>query len=954
MDSAIASSIYLNTLEPFSQWNIYTQDVAKPTFNLNSEEQASYISIVPQEELNQAIDEFYLKSSSLQNTVELNQLKLVTDPFYNFLKKRSEIKYVREYYDLLTLDSQLQFFSEKSVVLTFDPRYLQFLYERNCYIILILLDGQGSSDASVNDEDEKYYDALNGVSSKGDRPDRFERIEFTSVFDLDERWSVLNKLSDEKYLKSIKSNVEAKLPADIIIHVEETYGRTVDKEGQGVYLDPSKPKYNKAFFDPCIHGLTYLKQGGKFILKVSSFSTRLITDICYLYKYLFKQLCISKPVSTDATSTVFYIVAIDFDLSLYTDIKVELDQLLRDVEVVNEDMTSRGEVFNLTSFVVDPDFEGKVVGKQYDFALEEPDEQYRSDIDQSISTRPFITVPIQGKNQPKNQVSILQQPSQFQTISSITGVAPPINYYVPPPQTQLKLQPKREDRKKVSDEEASDPYDVSEIDLKQEEHVIGYKSLNFTDWIYGVNDQIALWCYINIKTLSRTLDELNAGFNDGHPFFIYDQVSYRQSLGFLGRTTLKTLPAFETSDEIVDSLPVETEIQLDDLSKNLGTNFILYMVFTSFVNNVVSFEYTLPAIKSSFGGEIVNSSTRYKLKQQRSYSLREWLGILYSLGSLIQILGYTKEQTIAYLQSRDVINRQYLIDLIAPNPNKFYEDMANEFSKIIPEYTAILSDQKLLEDVKKTITISPLTNLRYRVAFVYKGKKYGLMYREVAGVLGDLELVNLLTSSEKAQLDDLSKLTNLIRSKDFSTRIVEHCCLPVFFSGLPSFTSVSNETAVPQLYLRYKPEVEAFASSINRYAPIWCSANDMDKMLGSSGNFFGDFSNPDNKLFDSIRLMIAFPPTDDILFAAALDRCCNIIKIRKDDKKKKLNLAIIVVYWDTVNNGSLITEKTFSCGIDAHDIQDIKESYNPFTGIENHDAKLKALVMKTDYSDFKF
>src|SRR5579885_3322337 len=525
MDIAIKNSIHLNTISSFNRWNIYEQDVEEPIFSINTEEQPSYTSVLLQEELDQAIAEFDDASTTLQNRLDLEELQRQTDPFYPMIKKRSNIKYVGEYYELLDLDTKLNLISEKDVVLTFDPKYLQYLYEKNCFTILILLEGKGAKDKSQNNEDEKYYDGLSSISSQ---PDRVERISFLKELpkttlrpNLRQRWAIFDKLSDENFLKTTKTNVrpEAKLPADLIIHVEETFGRLVD-EGNGIYFDRENPFYDKTFFDPVIKGLAYLKPGGKFILKLSSFSTRFLADICYLYKYLFYKICISKPVTTNPISQEFYLVAIGFNIQRYQTIRNKLDQLLIEIDKLDND-----EEFALRSFITNTSIVGKIIGKQYDFGLDE--QKIIETNRQSASLRPLIPVP---------------QP--FQSIGNI-GLQPNI----------FNLQPKEEEGEEIEDEE--DRYDVAEIDLAAQK--LNYRSLNFIDWLYEINDQIALWIYMNIKTLSRTVDDRLTGFNDGHPFFIYDSVQYRESLGLLGRTTFKSIPTFTVSDEIVENLPEEPE-----------------------------------------------------------------------------------------------------------------------------------------------------------------------------------------------------------------------------------------------------------------------------------------------------------------------------------------------------------------------------------------------------------
>ena len=158
MDSAVDSAIgSTNGIIAFRKWNENTSDVDLPIFEISSDDMPSMISTSIQVELKNAIKELEELTKDISQDPLFKYLEKSIDPFWNSIGKRSTGKYVREYYDILELDKQLNLLNFKDVVLTFSPRFAQYLSEKDCYIMNLFLGATGITDKSKENEDEKFW-----------------------------------------------------------------------------------------------------------------------------------------------------------------------------------------------------------------------------------------------------------------------------------------------------------------------------------------------------------------------------------------------------------------------------------------------------------------------------------------------------------------------------------------------------------------------------------------------------------------------------------------------------------------------------------------------------------------------------------------------------------------------------------------------------------------------------
>lgn len=843
MDSAVDSAIgSTNGIIAFRKWNENTSDVDLPIFEISSDDMPSMISTSIQVELKNAIKELEELTKDISQDPLFKYLEKSIDPFWNSIGKRSTGKYVREYYDILELDKQLNILNFKDVVLTFSPRFAQYLSEKDCYIMNLFLGATGITDKSKENEDEKFWNFISQNT-------KIEGLEYksTTLDSYSDRWENI-----EKVLSSYNPK------ADLLINVEDYRGR-LDIGNYNIELQ----FYDLTFVEPLLRGLNSLKDGGKALIQFSSLGRKIEADICYLYKYLFSTIAIIKPSTSSPTEYTHYLVANGFKINRYTKLKPEIDKILSKLNDI-----SKEEIVDFTSLIENLDFEDTYAGDENDYQLE--------------------------------KISI-----------SKIGVLG----------------------------EETEENDVGEIQLG--------KSKNFFSWIFDINNQIAIWVYSNVKAFSQAKIDFQNGYLESHSIFNFDDAVYRKALGLLGRTTYEALPKFDTKE-----IPIEIETSQIKLSPgfNLGENLILYIyLWIKFINPVSAFclPLNLPPSKQA------------TLKKEQEYSIREWLSILYYNGDLMKIV-INPEIANTLLDKwtvKDLLDRiPDNSSLLSTPVDSFKTDMQKLLIETLINYKALLSDPATMDFLIKSINLKivPLQNLRFKLSFIYGGLEYKMMKTTNISVIGEYELLNLTTSDERKQMSNYHQLYELTKTQ-FKERIFEHCCLPILFSGLKINREIGNESAVPELYFKYKPDAEAFASASNRYAPIWCSANEKDKLLGSQGNFFDEFSNKENPLFDKIKLMIAFPPINAKMLEITLQKCVAIIESRSI----KSDLAIIIVYLNnsqSPDNGenridSMLNSKGSLIKFNF-DKFEVDRYYDPYTGKIENTKNLRAIVLKTKNSSF--
>ena len=847
MDSAVDSSIgSTNGTFPFRKWNINRFDVTYPDLELDYNGMPSMMSTTIQLELENAFNELKSVTEDISKDPIFQHLNLSIDPFWNAISKRSQYKYARDYYDISEIDKQLGLIEKNDVVMSFSPLFTQYLSEKECFIVAIFLGATGINDSSLENEDEKYWNFLSqNTKIKG------LNYKLSTAQTFENRWTDI-----ERTLTKYQNKV------DLLINVENYKGR-LQINGHGLDFDLEVPFYDLTFFEPLIRGLNSLKSGGKSLIQFSSFASKLEADICYLYKYLFKEIAIVKPSTSNPVLYTHYLIAKGFNVNRYLKLKPELDNLLN---LLNEE--SQDKIINLTSFLTNLDLEDKYVGDESKFKI--------------------------------NSLGI----------SSISDLG--------------------------SEEEH-----VGEVELT--------KSKNFQVWIFDINNQMAIWIYNNIKAFSQAKLDFENGYFEGRPIFNFDDASYRKSIGLLGRTTYEMLPDFETSDEFVGSEKLELDLPKINLSPNLklGSNFLFYVYLSRFVTSTSSLCLPTNVSPDKFN----------QMRKDQEYSIREWLGILYAQGDFEKI--QENPDQISNLLSKWTIK-----DIIDRNPDgnsmltssieSFIPTVQQLLIETLRDYKNLQANDVLKRDLLLSfnLKIEALQNLRFKLTFTYAGKQYKLMKTTDSSTLGEYDLLNLTTSDERKQLINPHQLYELIYT-DFKERVFENCCLPILFSGIKLGKTIGNESAVSHLYFKYKPDAEAFASASNRYAPIWCSANENDKLLGSQGNFFGSFSTETNPIFDKIKLMIAFPPPGDRLLELTLRKCIKIIEVRQNIA----NIAIMIIYFNDSqikDNGEILIDSVAQNNkwLLSNKFE-VKQFYDPFTGKIKETNQLKAFVIKSKKSTFE-
>lgn len=1022
MDAAVDSAIRadeIGGIVPFRKWNRYTQEVDEPIFLINyglgvddahAKKAKSFIS----SDLQIALNLTFLDILDSDNSPQVvDELLTSIDPFLSVLKKKSTFRYTREYYDLATLDSQLALFSENKTVLMFSPRYIQYCKEKKCNVILILAEGQGEHDKSLNDKDEEYFDGLNVINGNSFQVDIVDRPSFSNDDDslsleddinrgvsLGKRWRWFEKLAtDEQLLRRNKVKPGVKLPADVIINMQETYGR------YGIHITPGELVYDKIFFEAAVRGLNSLKDGGTYILLAGVIGNKLIVDLCYLYKYLFRELCIVKPASSNPVGHAHYIVALAFDKKKYLQLKPKLDVMLgkllafdleetmREANAENNEADNEDiDPFNLYSFITNTEL-GAV-------NLARP---------QAVIPKPLTLLPI-------GSVPATRVTSTPGLLSQVTGIGFGLGHPTSFENTNVawnvasNLAPNLTTPKQAAFVEPETEGTIAEeIKIVEDDFYSGTNSAharNFVEWAMEMNNEIALSIYTNASRLLDAVKNRRLGFSATNPYFTFDHVSYRQSIGFLGRTTLRSLPQMKTSQEIVG--PTQQTTSTEQVAKSIISldkkyvlswkNFLFHYEI-SFIVDAIS-KISLPLVGSTKpGNQYVTSAVLFKDRRDRVFFIREWMGLLYALGDLDRIMAtiISKEEIETMLKERrwtirdiygnlgnqilqqiqtaqtaqqtqdnpqSTVTEEQLLVIIYSTVAQILFDAATFYrTTLVPNENASLG--WFVKQIGVKFTVTSLLNLRFRIAYTIEGKHAAIMHRNNPSVIGEYEIMNLLTPDELLQIMDTQQLAQLTLNDEFVARMVNHICLPVLFAGN------MTEMAIPEFYFKYKPDIEAFASATNRYAPIWCSANDEDTKLGSKGNFFGAFSTIGSPIFNEIFFsgpildsrepsylsMIAFPPMNEEILKMTIDRCCDIIVYLKQQlnnssadnpivDRTPVSLTIIVVYNNTGTNKDIIFTSLLEHDLDFNEnsIEYITEAYDPFSGT----------VIPCDLQSFRF
>lgn len=216
--------------------------------------------------------------------------------------KKSHYLFTEEYYDIRTLDLELGLIPRRSRVLLFAPRCRQYFIEKECEITVALVGSKlvkagdgiklGRRDKKANPPNDRFY--VGAV--KNQHRDEIVAMSLAAA-NVTERWSALDKQLLNK-------------PVSVIVHEEESYGRTGRHQVHESNYDP-------AFLEPAVRSLFHLDNGGVMILNATFLGTRLIADLVYLYKYLFAKVSIIKPASSSPVSQNHYVVASGFNRFRY-------------------------------------------------------------------------------------------------------------------------------------------------------------------------------------------------------------------------------------------------------------------------------------------------------------------------------------------------------------------------------------------------------------------------------------------------------------------------------------------------------------------------------------------------------------------------------------------------------------------------------------------------------------
>lgn len=498
----------------------------------------------------------------------------------------------------------------------------------------------------------------------------------------------------------------------------------------------------------------------------------------------------------------------------------------------------------------------------------------------------------------------------------------------------------------------------------------------FSRWLLATNDRIGSWIVLNSIATRKALDDRVAGFPVPTPLAILDHVKFRESIGEVGRiNNLLPVPG-KISDEIKDEEAdaaeqqrltstgqIQTEtVKLQQVSIRLNRNFALYLALNDTIDQLVNspaFASLLPVLGTVNGNVRISTDVLFKEKQQLKYNLREWLGNVYAIGDIESFLAAADQTDIAKVLAtrRWSIQEMFNVSIKAGStlstvtPEHLQKFLEIVFFNLNQAFKAIMSSDQLQHIA---VRITPLQNLRFRMSYVSKGISSALMSRQNPSVAGEYELLNLLTDNELSHFDDVRKIVSLASDADFQFRVAENLCLPVLFSGF------KNNLAVPDLYFEYKPDLEFFASAVNRHAPLWCSATPSDVDLGSQGNFFGPVSLADHPIYkdNQVKLAIAFPPSHPTIVEQTFTRCLDLYQGLIDGYEprddEELDFAIVFIFpnQSIYNDILAVTLAPRLIATQLLSERIINDAYDPFTGVTRSNINLKAFSIRTPGSIF--
>lgn len=460
-----------------------------------------------------------------------------------------------------------------------------------------------------------------------------------------------------------------------------------------------------------------------------------------------------------------------------------------------------------------------------------------------------------------------------------------------------------------------------------------FEDKNFYKWMLDTNNDIGVWMFINISALAEAMNDRRFGFREGHPFFLYDYVSYREQLGFPGRETLKLLPDAEYSDklevakEVQQSLPEIKFVNLDQKKDNIK----LFIALRSIVQQVYGLEITNQRSGMTMNPEMIRE---YRLNM--ALRTKEWLGLLYYSGDLTKYLNSTPEDNFKSLNEAKWNISQILTLVDSKYATSTMANLLSGGKKLFE----LIDRLNILDSLN--LKISPLEDLRFRLAINISGSASPLLAGMNPSIAGEYEIMNTMMDEELKQVEVIDQLAFSLDNPLFAMRLLDYICLPSFFSGNQTELAASN------LYFKYKPGIEGFASATNRHAPVWCSPYAEDVKLGSQGSFFGEFSNPKNPIFRQHKLMILFPPSNPRMFHLIIEKMSAILLGNND-----ADFAIILVVVKNTTYTDCIAIQSSDSKITPVQTEIVNELYMPYTGEIIDSIDHMACLYKTQASTFE-
>lgn len=477
------------------------------------------------------------------------------------------------------------------------------------------------------------------------------------------------------------------------------------------------------------------------------------------------------------------------------------------------------------------------------------------------------------------------------------------------------------------------------------------ENANFLLWLIESYGQMAIWIASNLKRYDEALSDQQLGFQEHPAPVILDHQSIRNALDIGGRSiSILTLPEHQAdfpSQQPPADKPNNQEFYLDPAITPSLKWFFLVPTLNALAQKILDLPeahdvLTIPG--AAYGTKIITLADYYESRRRIGSNLKEWFGLLWSLGDLqkilennslaLEVLSYRNWNAGDIFRVPLVKENSALKDLKASG---VYGKLALLFQTWAQETQVLQNNPNAQQQVK--LRIQALTNLRFRAVFSQGGVNVSLT-KNGESPFGEYELLNLLTNGEvEDEQITPSVLAGLVGLPAFQTRVFEHAGLPALFSGF------ANELAVPDLYFQYQPDMECFASATNRHAPYWCSAHPADSVLGSLGSFFGPVSDPANPLFGTkVKSLMAFPPFHTLILTETIIR---LAKIFKAQAAKKADFRVFLIYLDTLDNNDLVAKVIQEQMINVEHLKTKKldKAYNPFSGFPADKIALKLVVL---------